>query len=91
MNRLGWEVFSFFGEGGDGQYEFDFAYTDALTMAVTVLWFHLLANTSPGASAVASFMPKPWSSARLGSPHQHQPADARFGTPRPAGGVSGTR
>ena len=30
MNELGWDVYSFDHEGGDGQYEFDFGYTDAL-------------------------------------------------------------
>ena len=30
MNALGWDVYSFDHEGGDGQYEFDFGYTDAL-------------------------------------------------------------
>jgi glutamine synthetase len=64
MNRLGWDVFSFDHEGGDGQYEFDFAYTDALTMADRLLWFHLLAkHVARGLGGIASFMPKPWSSA----------------------------
>ena len=30
MNELGWDVYSFDHEGGDGQYEFDFGYTDVL-------------------------------------------------------------
>ena len=30
INELGWDVYSFDHEGGDGQYEFDFGYTDAL-------------------------------------------------------------
>jgi glutamine synthetase len=64
MNRLGWDVFSFDHEGGDGQYEFDFAYTDALTMADRLLWFRLLAkHVARGLGGIASFMPKPWSSA----------------------------
>ena len=64
MNQLGWDVFSFDHEGGDGQYEFDFAYTDALTMADRMLWFRLLAkHVARGLGGIASFMPKPWSSA----------------------------
>ena len=27
INELGWDVYSFDHEGGDGQYEFDFGYT----------------------------------------------------------------
>ncbi|MFT4549378.1 MAG: glutamine synthetase [Verrucomicrobiales bacterium] len=32
LNELGYGVFSFDQEGGHGQYDFDFAYSDALTM-----------------------------------------------------------
>src|SRR5258706_9042677 len=42
MNELGWDVYSFDHEGGDGQYEFDFGYTDALQMADRMLIFRLM-------------------------------------------------
>ena len=44
MNELGWDVYSFDHEGGDGQYEFDFGYTDALEMADRMLIFRLMAK-----------------------------------------------
>lgn len=62
MNELGWDVYSFDHEGGDGQYEFDFAYTDALGMADRMLLFRLMAkHVARSIGCVASFMPKPWS------------------------------
>jgi len=39
INELGWDVYSFDHEGGDGQYEFDFGYTNALQMADRMLVF----------------------------------------------------
>ena len=44
MNELGWDVYSFDHEGGDGQYEFDFGYTDALEMADRMVIFRLMAK-----------------------------------------------
>lgn len=64
MNALGWDVFSFDHEGGDGQYEFDFAYTDVLTMADNMVIFRLMAkHVARRLGCVATFMPKPWSAA----------------------------
>lgn len=64
MNQLGWDVYSFDHEGGDGQYEFDFAYTDALTMADRMLVFRLMAkHVARELGCIATFMPKPWSEA----------------------------
>src|ERR1700744_2474848 len=60
MNDLGWDVYSFDHEGGDGQYEFDFGYTDALAMADRMLIFRLMAkHVARSLGCVASFMPKP--------------------------------
>ncbi len=62
MTELGWDVYSFDHEGGDGQYEFDFDYTDALGMADRMLVFRLMAkHVARSIGCVASFMPKPWS------------------------------
>lgn len=64
MNALGWGVYSFDHEGGDGQYEFDFRYADALTMADRMLIFRLMAkHVARSIGCIASFMPKPWSDA----------------------------
>jgi len=58
MNELGWDVYSFDHEGGDGQYEFDFGYTDALTMADRMLIFRLMAkHVARTLGCFASFIP----------------------------------
>jgi len=60
LDELGWDVYSFDHEGGDGQYEFDFGYTDALTMADRMVVFRLMAkHVARTLGCVASFMPKP--------------------------------
>jgi glutamine synthetase len=61
MNELGWDVYSFDHEGGDGQYEFDFGYTDAVRMADRMLIFRLMAkHVARTLGCFASFMPKPF-------------------------------
>ena len=61
MTELGWEVYSFDHEGGDGQYEFEFRYTDALQMADRMLIFRLMAkHVARTLGCVATFMPKPF-------------------------------
>jgi glutamine synthetase len=60
INELGWDVYSFDHEGGDGQYEFDFGYTDVLAMADRMVIFRLMAkHVARSLGCVASFMPKP--------------------------------
>jgi len=64
MNALQWDVYSFDHEGGDGQYEFDFRYTDAMGMADRMIIFRLMAkHVARSIHCIASFMPKPWSDA----------------------------
>jgi glutamine synthetase len=64
MNQLGWDVFSFDHEGGDGQYEFDFGYTDVLSMADRMIVFRLMAkHVARTLGCIATFMPKPRSRA----------------------------
>ena len=64
MNELGWDVYSFDHEGGDGQYEFDFRYADALAMADRMTLFRLMAkHVARSLGCIASFMPKPTSTA----------------------------
>jgi glutamine synthetase len=62
MGELGWDVYSFDHEGGDGQYEFEFRYTDALGMADRMVLFRLLAkHVARTLGCMATFMPKPFS------------------------------
>ncbi len=62
MTELGWGPYSFDHEGGDGQYEFNFGYTDALAMADRMIIFRLMAKAvARHLGALATFMPKPWS------------------------------
>jgi glutamine synthetase len=61
MNQLGWDVYSFDHEDGIGQFEVDFTYFDALTMADNYIFFRLMANEiARKAGGFASFMPKPF-------------------------------
>ncbi|MEM6669981.1 MAG: glutamine synthetase [Pseudomonadota bacterium] len=62
MNALEWGVYSFDAEGGQGQYEFDFAYANALTMSDRlVFWRFMVKTLAQSQGLVASFMPKPFS------------------------------
>jgi glutamine synthetase len=67
MNQLGWDVHSFDHEDANGQYEFDFAYADVLTMADRyVLWRLLTKEIARRYGWEATFMPKPYAD-RTGS------------------------
>jgi glutamine synthetase len=60
MNALGWDVFSFDHEDAPGQFETDFAYADALTMADRMVFFRFMVHEiARRHGAFASFMPKP--------------------------------
>ena len=62
MDKLGWDVHSFDHEDGNGQYEFDFSYTDALGMADRFMLFRMMAKEiARNHGYEATFMPKPWS------------------------------
>lgn len=61
MNELGWGVYSFDHEGGDGQYEFEFRHTEALDSADRMVIFRLMAkHVARTLGCIASFMPKPF-------------------------------
>jgi glutamine synthetase len=67
MNGLGWGVYSFDHEDGNGQFETDFAYADALTMADRLTFFRLmLKEITHRHGLIATFMPKPFTD-RTGS------------------------
>jgi glutamine synthetase len=61
MNGLGWDVYSFDHEDGIGQFEVDFTYFPALTMADNYVFFRVMANEiARKHGGFASFMPKPY-------------------------------
>jgi glutamine synthetase len=61
MQELGWGLFSFDQEGGHGQYEFDFDYSDALTTADRLTFLRIMAKrVAESIGAIATFMPKPF-------------------------------
>ena len=61
MNDLGWDVYSFDHEDGQGQFEIDFTYSDAMTMADRLSFFRLMAGEITRRHGYfASFMPKPF-------------------------------
>jgi glutamine synthetase len=67
MNELGWEVYSFDHEDGNGQFETDFTYTDALHMADRFVFFRLMVGEMARRHGlVATWMPKPYAD-RTGS------------------------
>ena len=67
MNGLGWEVHSFDHEDANSQFELDFAYADALTMADRfTLWRLMMKETARKRGWEATFMPKPYAD-RTGS------------------------
>ena len=67
MNSLGWDVHSFDHEDANGQFEFDFAYADALTMADRfVLWRLMMKEITRRYGWEATCMPKPYAD-RTGS------------------------
>jgi glutamine synthetase len=70
MNAMGWDVHSFDHEDGNGQYEFDFSYTDAIGMADRFMLFRMMAKEIARRYGYeATFMPKPWSDKTGGGAH----------------------
>jgi len=64
MNATGFGVFSFDAEGGDGQYEFDFEYREALEMCDQLTLFRLMAKqVAKEVGLFVTFMPKPYTGA----------------------------
>jgi glutamine synthetase len=61
IGELGWGLYSYDQECGRGQYELDFGYTDALTMADRFVFLRFMVKkVAHSIGAVASFMPKPF-------------------------------
>ena len=67
LNSVGYDVYSFDHEDGNGQFEIDFMYTDGLTMADRFVFFRLaVGEIAHKHGCFASFMPKPFAD-RAGS------------------------
>ncbi len=67
MEVLGWDVYSFDHEDGNGQFEIDFNYADAMTMADRFVFLRMMANAIARKHGYfASWMPKPFAN-RTGS------------------------
>ncbi len=61
MDELGWDVYSFDHEDGHGQYEFDFAYADALTTSDRyIFWRFMARKVAADLGLLATFMAKPF-------------------------------
>ena len=61
MNGLGWDLYSFDHEDATAQFEFDFAYSDALTMCDRYIFFRFMAkHYAQEEGLVATMMPKPF-------------------------------
>ena len=73
MNTLGWGNYANDHEDGNGQFESNFNYSDAVTTADRAIFFrymvHMLAHD---AGMTATFMPKPFSSVTGNGMHMHQ-------------------
>jgi glutamine synthetase len=81
IEQLGWGMHSFDQECGRGQYEFDFHYAEALTMADRLIFLRLMARqVAESLGAVATFMPKPFADDfRSGAHFNMSLADAKTG------------
>ncbi|MFW2372271.1 MAG: type III glutamate--ammonia ligase [Gammaproteobacteria bacterium] len=61
INELGWDLYSLDHEDANGQYEFDFQYSDALTMCDRFIFFRYMAKEyAKQEGLLATFMPKPF-------------------------------
>jgi glutamine synthetase len=81
MNGLGWDVYSFDHEDGNSQFEFDFKYADALTMADRYIFFrHMAKAIAAKHELLATFMPKPFANKTGNGAHFNMSlADAKTG------------
>jgi glutamine synthetase len=62
INGLGWDLYSFDHEDANAQFEFDFNYSDALTMCDRFIFFRFMAkHYAKEEGLLATMMPKPFS------------------------------
>ncbi|MEL6556352.1 MAG: type III glutamate--ammonia ligase [Cyanobacteria bacterium J06621_11] len=81
MNDLGWDVYSFDHEDAQGQFETDFTYCDALTMADRLTFFRFMVKELAREEGYfASFMPKPFADQTGSGAHYNMSlADSKTG------------
>jgi glutamine synthetase len=73
MNRLGWANYANDHEDGNGQFEQNFKYADALTTADRLIFFRYMVHTlAHQAGMAATFMPKPFANLTGNGLHFHQ-------------------
>ncbi|MDF1737927.1 MAG: type III glutamate--ammonia ligase [Verrucomicrobiales bacterium] len=61
INDLGWDLYSLDHEDANSQFEFDFQYSDALTMCDRFVFFRMMAKQYASEEGlIATFMPKPF-------------------------------
>ena len=76
LNELGYDVYSYDHEDGNGQFEIDFMYRDGLTMADRFVFFRMAAGEIARAlDMICSFMPKPMSNRTGNGMHMHLSMD----------------
>lgn len=81
LNALGWGVYQTDHEDGNGQYEVNFKYADALTTADRITYFRMTAaQLAKKHGAIATFMAKPFARQSGSGMHVHfHVADAETG------------
>ena len=81
LNSLGWGVYQVDHEDGNGQYEVNFNYADALTTADRITFFRIAAaQIAKKYGAIATFMPKPFANQTGSGMHVHfHLADSKTG------------
>lgn len=82
IDELGWDMYSLDHEDGNSQFEFDFKFTDGLSMADRYIFFRLMAKKyAADAGLLATFMPKPFADKTGNGAHFNMSlADLRTGT-----------
>src|SRR3954469_7688849 len=72
LNKLDWEVYQTDHEDGNGQFEVNFKYADALTTADRITFFKMAASQiAKGYGAIATFMAKPFTDRTGSGMHAH--------------------
>jgi glutamine synthetase len=81
MNRLGWANYANDHEDANGQFEQNFAYSDALTSADRLIFFrYMVHSVAHQAGLAATFMPKPFANLTGSGLHLHSSLwDAKSG------------
>ena len=81
LNRLGWDSYQSDHEDANGQYEVNFAYSDALTTADRYTFFKMMTSQlAQKYGAIATHMPKPFTNRTGSAAHIHfHLADAQTG------------